>query len=44
MIKSEQEELRLLLRSRFPILVVETAEEPSTGPTAVACRPTRDSR
>ena len=25
--KSEQEELRLLLRSRFPILVVETAEE-----------------
>jgi len=26
-VKSEQEELRLLLRSRFPILVVETAEE-----------------
>jgi SpoVK/Ycf46/Vps4 family AAA+-type ATPase len=26
--KSEQEELRLLLRSRFPIIVVETAEEP----------------
>jgi hypothetical protein len=25
--KSEQDELRLLLRSRFPILVVETAEE-----------------
>jgi SpoVK/Ycf46/Vps4 family AAA+-type ATPase len=25
--KAEQEELRLLLRSRFPILVVETAEE-----------------
>jgi hypothetical protein len=26
--KSEQDELRLLLRSRFPILVCETAEEP----------------
>ena len=26
--KNEQEELRLLLRSRFPILVVETTEEP----------------
>ena len=26
--KSEQEELRLLLRSRFPIIVCETAEEP----------------
>ena len=25
--KSEQEELRLLLRSRFPVIVVETAEE-----------------
>ena len=26
--KSEQDELRLLLRSRFPIIVVESAEEP----------------
>ena len=25
--KSEQEELRLLLRSSFPVIVVETAEE-----------------
>jgi hypothetical protein len=25
--KGEQDELQLLLRSRFPILVVETAEE-----------------
>src|SRR6185436_13047600 len=26
-VKSEQDELKLLLRSRFPVIVVETAEE-----------------
>jgi hypothetical protein len=42
--KNEQEELQLLLRSRFPIIVVETPEERAscssieTSPTSRTCR------